>query len=64
MRKRNQEIKSKGSIKKFDKIVLKRSQVEKQKNSFLKSQDSIVSKYAENKLFYDDTIRATTQYIL
>ena len=57
--KKKSEIKSKGSIKKFDKIVLKRSQVEKQKNSFLKSQDSIVSKYSENKLFYDDTIRAT-----
>ncbi|MBP9966941.1 MAG: ATP-binding protein [Proteocatella sp.] len=57
--KKKSEIKSKGSIKNFDKIVLKRSQVEKQKDSFLKSQDSIVSKYSENKLFYDDTIRAT-----
>lgn len=53
------EARNKNSINKFDNIILKRSEVTKNKNSFLKPQDSIVSIYAQGNAIFSDTISST-----
>ena len=57
--KKKSEVKNKEGIKNFEKIALIRTQVEKQKDTFLKKQDSIISKFSENQLFYFDTLKTT-----